>query len=251
LERNLQHSCTLIVLIVAALASCGPNGQFAVDSSNSSGGPLTISSLELPKGFVGQPFFARLTAQGGTEPYTWSIFSGTLADGLSLDPATGVISGTPTHAEKVTFTAIVRDSSLLQTNTALATIENAVVCSSLTILTEEFPPAWKGRAYQAQFAACGGVTPYTWSIAEGSLPPGLTLDPLSGKVTGVPTQFGEFGFAIQVEDSGPSPMTVIARFGRCARVPCKLSRAAAGWGFSHRQHRGEALAGLILPPSLD
>ena len=43
-------------------------------------------------------YTATLSATGGTDPYNWSIASGTLLSGLSLDSSTGVVSGTPTAA---------------------------------------------------------------------------------------------------------------------------------------------------------
>ena len=59
--------------------------------------PLTITTMSLPDAQVGKPYAATVTAIGGTSPYTWSITSGSLPRGLSLDPATGVIAGTPTR----------------------------------------------------------------------------------------------------------------------------------------------------------
>jgi hypothetical protein len=58
---------------------------------------LTITTMSLPDAQAGKPYAATVTAIGGTSPYTWSITSGSLPRGLSLDPATGVISGTPTR----------------------------------------------------------------------------------------------------------------------------------------------------------
>jgi hypothetical protein len=202
-----------------ALSSCVPGGQFAVNSPGGASGPLTITDATLPKGFVGQPFYAQLTALGGSRPYTWSVFSGELPAGLSLDPETGVIAGTPTQAEKFTFTACVRDSSLLEIRSALATLSSEIATTSLTILTRYLPPAYRGFSYQIQFAASGGTPPYTWSIVDGSLPPGLELDPLSGKVTGVPIQEGRFSFSVQAADSGSPPATVIACLGGNGAAP--------------------------------
>jgi len=60
--------------------------------------PLSVTSSSLPSGKVGTAYSTTLAASGGISPYTWSITSGTLPAGLSLNPSTGAISGTPTAA---------------------------------------------------------------------------------------------------------------------------------------------------------
>src|SRR5262249_52157321 len=59
---------------------------------------LSITTSSLPSGQVGTSYSATLAATGGIAPYSWSITSGTLPDGLSLNASTGAISGTPTAA---------------------------------------------------------------------------------------------------------------------------------------------------------
>jgi hypothetical protein len=54
--------------------------------------------------------------------------------------------------------------------------------------------------YSATLAAVGGTPPYTWSLASGSLPPGLNISP-TGMITGTPTVSGTFSFTIKVTDS--------------------------------------------------
>ncbi|WP_223744932.1 lamin tail domain-containing protein [Corallococcus sp. AS-1-12] len=69
---------------------------------------LTVTSLGLGDGRVGQPYAMTFTASGGRAPLTWS-FTGTLAAGLTLSPD-GALSGTPTGAGTVPLTVIVRDA---------------------------------------------------------------------------------------------------------------------------------------------
>jgi hypothetical protein len=56
---------------------------------------LIITTSSLPDATLGVPYSATLTASGGLPPYTWSVISGALPPGLSLDSA-GNITGTPT-----------------------------------------------------------------------------------------------------------------------------------------------------------
>src|SRR5580704_12527529 len=63
------------------------------------GGIGAISSGSLPNATVGIPYLAALAAAGGTPPYyNWRIVTGALPQGLSLNPASGSIGGTPDSA---------------------------------------------------------------------------------------------------------------------------------------------------------
>ncbi len=58
--------------------------------------PLTITTSSLPYAQVGVAYSATLAAQGGSGALSWALTSGTLPPGLSLNGATGAVSGTPT-----------------------------------------------------------------------------------------------------------------------------------------------------------
>ena len=53
-----------------------------------------IIYFDLPNGTMGSWYHEQLAGTGGTDPMSWAVVDGALPDGLSLDPATGVISGT-------------------------------------------------------------------------------------------------------------------------------------------------------------
>ncbi len=74
-------------------------------------GTLIITTTSLAGGKEEVAYSATLSAIGGTLPYSWSITSGNLPDGLSLIPATGVISGTPTEKGNYSFTTKVSDNA--------------------------------------------------------------------------------------------------------------------------------------------
>ncbi len=158
--------------------------------------PATLT-LSGPTGTaqVGVGYSSALVASGGVAPYTFSITSGSLPPGLTLNTSTGAITGTPTTAGTYNFTAQVVDS---KGNTASASC--SIVVSSLALGCPT-GTAQVGVAYSSALVASGGVAPYTFSITSGSLPPGLTLNTSTGAITGTPTTAGTYNFTAQVVDS--------------------------------------------------
>lgn len=68
------------------------------------------------------------------------------------------------------------------------------------ISTPSLPNGAVGVSYNATLMADGGVAPYTWSIDKGTLPAELSLDPINGIISGVPTASGDFTFTAKVSD---------------------------------------------------
>lgn len=99
-----------------------------VSGSASGGGTITITNADLPNGTVGTAYTAGLSATGGTPPYSWSLASGALSAGLTLDSSTGVISGTPFVVGWSNMFAIqVQDSAGATTSLQYSTIINPVL----------------------------------------------------------------------------------------------------------------------------
>ncbi|MEO6804640.1 MAG: Ig domain-containing protein [Edaphobacter sp.] len=171
-----------------------------------SGTPLAISSTALPGATTNQSYFATLNATGGTGPYAWSISTGSLPAGLTLVPATGIISGTPTASGTAGFTATVTDAEN-PAQTKSVTLSIAVTATSLTLSTSSVPSATKGTAYSALLNANGGTNPYAWSITAGALPAGLTLGTTTGLISGTPTTTGTATFTATVTDAGNPAQT--------------------------------------------
>lgn len=92
----------------------------------------TVTSTSLPGGSVGNAYSAALAASGGSSPYTWSISSGTLPDGLELTATTGIISGTPTKAGTSSFTVQATDTNSA-TGTKGLSIAVANQCTSTAV----------------------------------------------------------------------------------------------------------------------
>lgn len=181
-----------------------------VDSVGGVAGTVTIScsinigdtmTLTCPAsvGTIGVPYTSALVAGGGFPPFTYSITAGSLPGGLTLNPATGAITGTPNTAGSFPFSAQVVDS----TGTAAGTtaVNCTIAVSAAISLTCPASTGMVGSAYSSFLVASGGFPPYTFSIIAGSLPPPLTLNPATGAITGTPTTAGPFAFTAQVVDS--------------------------------------------------
>lgn len=170
--------------------------------------PLVVTAPSAGDGVVNTPYTLALTATGGTGNQTWTLVSGSLPSGLSLS-ATGVISGTPAQVNLTgnTLTLQVQDSgSPAQIASETFTIR---VAPALTITTAPgaLPDAIIGVPYSFAFQSNGGITPISWTLANGQLPAGLTLNS-NGTLSGTPTATGSFTFAIQAGDSSSPSQTI-------------------------------------------
>jgi predicted hotdog family 3-hydroxylacyl-ACP dehydratase len=198
-------TCTLVVSAAPLSLLCGSCGN--------------------GKATVGVSYSSALAVQGGTGPFTYSISSGSLPPGITLNTSTGAIGGTPTATGTYTFTSKVTDSKG-KTSTATCTI---VVVAPITLECGSCGAgkAYQGTSYSSALAVTGGVGPFTFSIVSGSLPPGLTLNPTTGAITGTPTTAGTYTFTSKVVDSNGSSDTVTCTIV-VARTPLNLSCGSCG-----------------------
>lgn len=156
-------------------------------------GTIIIDPSAAPEAVAGTPYRLQASATGGVAPYRFTL-SGTAPPGLSF--ANGLLSGTPTEPGTYTFTIEATDEANQRGQRGYTLV---VRPGPLVILTSSAPDGQVGTAYQLGLAASGGIKPYTWS-ATGSLPPGLSLDPNSGALSGTPTTPGTYQFSAQVSD---------------------------------------------------
>ncbi|MCC7385541.1 MAG: SBBP repeat-containing protein [Deltaproteobacteria bacterium] len=157
---------------------------------------LTITSTALPDGLEGTRYEAALAAAGGQPPYSWSITSGSLPAGLSLD-AGGTISGVPVVGGTTRFRVQVEDAAAAASSVELSLTIRPV----MVVTTSTLPNATVNVAYSAPLEASGGLRPYHWRLASGALPDGLELGTLVGAIGGVPTTPGTSVFTVEVTDS--------------------------------------------------
>ncbi len=125
-----------------------------------------------------------------------------------------------------TFPIVVR--GVVLTRQTFSNVENFLVVAPVQ-LTNPCPlrDASLRSSYADLLTASGGFAPYSYSVAPGSLPPGITLRP-SGELTGVPTEAGVFDLTISATDSRGNNATRACSL----RVLGPLSAAPAALGFT-------------------
>ena len=189
--------CVVILSAVAVLGLTGCGGD-----SGPTPGSLVITTTSLPEQTVNHPYSASVSGSGGALPYTWSV-APALPANLSLDTATGAITGTPTTLATTTHTFTLRDSSV-PSQTVEQTL-SLTIEPPLAITTTALPDASIAAAYNEPVETVGGIGALTFSIVlpgTGTLPPTLSLNPTTGMISGTPTALaGPYPFTVQVQDT--------------------------------------------------
>ncbi len=157
--------------------------------------PLRFGPQLPPPGTVGVPYSHDFDISGGTPPYSVQLLEGGVP-GLSL--VNGRLTGTPTTASGWPLSVGVRDA-------AGASLSGSFVVNVSQGAFRLGCPAFSGEigaTYRSTPVVFGGVAPYQFRIADGTLPAGLSLNPSSGEVSGQPTQLGASTFTLSVRDAG-------------------------------------------------
>jgi hypothetical protein len=150
--------------------------------------PLNIISKEPLLGIEeGQAVTHTFLLQGAIGAPTWNSV-GTLPPGLSLSNL-GILSGTPTAAGTYRFWVRGNEASSGCPASRYITILVAPQSNAadLAISPPSVPAATHGISYTTTLLATGGTPPYTWSVSQGSLPAGLSLNSSTGVISGTPT----------------------------------------------------------------
>ncbi|GAB4031821.1 putative Ig domain-containing protein [Spirosoma jeollabukense] len=220
IEGTVSATGNWTLVLTNGLTTTGSGARFSIPVSPSSPTTYTIESLLDDQGFApvsnlsGQASVTAikpvptvsltnngpltctqpsvtLTASGATA-YTFTTGSLTLAG----DPAsnTRVVTSPGTYS-------VVGVSQNGCTNSATTTVTSVATVTVVNPATTSFVV---GQAVSQAFTASGGVSPRSFSVASGSLPPGLSLSS-TGQLSGSPTQTGSFTAVIQAKDANGCP----------------------------------------------
>jgi hypothetical protein len=132
--------------------------------------------------------FSPLAPSGGATPYTYSVKSGTLPAGLSLN-TNGTVTGIPLAVFGTAAIIFqVQDANNVVSNTTSTvsfTVSNSI--SATTTTTAQSLTVGTAMPSFSPLTPTGSATPFTYSVRSGTLPAGLVLNSVTGAVTGTPS----------------------------------------------------------------
>lgn len=167
----------LLLLVTVSLwipwtLACGAAAQGATTNGNSSASSLSLPSV-LPVVIAQQPYSAAITVKGGQGPYQFTVSRGALPTGLTLDPTTGVVSGTAKFSQGYIFEIQVTDQNPKDFGFAIyhLLVEPPRTGGPITITVSPTSASMSSRASQQFIAALQGTNNpgVQWSAASGSI----------------------------------------------------------------------------------
>jgi hypothetical protein len=224
------------VIALATATEPGSSGRSNKDSTIDFGlaptadAKLSIQPATLAPAFAGEFYSTVLSATGGVAPYAWAVSAGTLPAGLTLQSTTGLISGTTTAAVgSYRFSIRATDASGIS---GVRAYTFSVSAPALTISPSAVPAARVGSAYAASLTATGGTAPFRWSVSAGTLPQGITLNAVTGQLSGTPTTSGTSRFTIRAVSAdqlmGSSAFDLVVSSTQITISPPSLPPAKTG-----------------------
>jgi len=197
-----QGSFPLTILATDKITSATASRTITLTGTSS--GPA-ISTASLPAGYTTAAYSQTLAASTtpALDGVTWAFASGTLPSGLSLNAATGVISGTSVTAGSYPLTLQATDVATGAVSTlALAAGLSIVAGVAPNITTTSLPASVWGTAYSQTLAAVTTPAPsgVNWTMPSGTLPSGLSFTAAAGTITGTPAAVGSFPLVFVATD---------------------------------------------------
>jgi hypothetical protein len=158
---------------------------------------ITITNPATATGTVSAAFSQTFTQSGGALPVTFSLGSGTLPAGLTLDSATGVVSGTPTQSGSFPVTVKATDANGCTGTGPTYTL--VIACQTITVSNPVVNSGADGAPFLQTFTQTGAVGGATFSLGSGSLPGGWSLTPAGVLANAAPTPV-QFSITVKVTD---------------------------------------------------
>ena len=155
---------------------------------------LKIESSDLRPGVVGTPYTDTVRISGGTAPFLF-VASNLPAD-FSIDPVSGIISGTAKVASESNLIVAVSDT---KRHSQRRSINLIIRTTPIFISSSNIGQATIGEPFLVRLIAQGGKPPYSWSTSSGVLPTGLSLSP-DGTISGVAVEEFSGVVRVMVED---------------------------------------------------
>jgi len=171
------------------------------------------TSSPLASVLLGESSEVVLGGSGGSPPYSWSVYSGTLPSGMSLGAASGRIQGVPGSIGLSNFTIQLQDSAGRSVRKNFSLRVNP---DSPRISVVPLPEGVTVEAYSHQFAATLGKPSYTWN-ATTALPAGLVLSS-TGLLSGTPALTTAGNHTLSVRATGMNGQFSTTRFPLVIRL---------------------------------
>jgi sugar lactone lactonase YvrE len=157
---------------------------------------ITLSALPTPS--LNMAYSQSVTASPSGS-YSFAVTAGALPTGLSLNSATGVVSGTPTASGAYSFMITATGFGACTGSSLYSGTIAGIGCMATGVTLAALPPGTVGMPYN-NYPTALPVAMYTYSLTAGSLPPGLILYPSIGLISGYPTTAGTYNFTILATD---------------------------------------------------